>query len=150
MNLFCLRVSSWSFVDEFLSRAIRSKNVHYAALVRRRSERKLGDCHFKRGAILAPHEIGAFHASFHRFKNAEGVVLVRAPRRNDRLLTDDAFAVDLLRFSVGMRNVPATAEQLHCVVSEVLDGNEIGKDELPCQHIRLCVKIQRMYDDSNV
>src|SRR5512138_3365052 len=60
------------------------------------------------GSRIRSHEIVVpFHETFAGLENAETLVLVHAPRRDQRLLADDTLAFDFAVFADGIVNQPA-------------------------------------------
>src|SRR3989338_10418955 len=93
----------------------------------RNAEREWGNLGIERGPVLGHQLIAAVHGTDRCFKHGAAGVLEARPRRQRRLLADDAFTAHLARLAVSVGDDPVTREQLGRDAAVVGDGYGVGE-----------------------
>src|SRR5690554_4220212 len=93
----------------------------------RHGERELRDLHVEALAVLGDEEITAAHLAGGRRELAAAGVLEAFAGLEQRLVPDDAEALDLDHASVVVLDEPVATDQLRRDVAAVRDANRIGE-----------------------
>src|SRR5512144_3176474 len=103
----------------------------------------------ERRVVVAHEVVVALHVATRRLEDHEALVFVHLAGRDDRLLADDAFPLDLAVLADRIVNAPSPRQQLRRHRPDVLDAHIVREDVVPRVRTRLLGEIRWPHGDAN-